>query len=77
MDVEGAELAILKSVDFARTRIDIMTVEYRILATNGLDIKSKRRLTELTNFMVNGTGGLYRRISTLNNLDIVFERKSV
>ena len=71
LDVEGAELAVLKTIPFDKVKIDLFFIEY--LVWNGsTDVKAtQKRLAELREFFKN-IGG-YREIRT-GNLDAVFAR---
>ena len=71
LDVEGAELAVLKTISFDKVKIDLFFIEY--LVWNGsTDVKgSQKRLTELREFFKKI--GVYREIRA-GNLDVVFAR---
>ena len=74
LDVEGPELEILRTVDFTRLRIDIMTVEYRMGPIN-LNLK---KLNDLRQFFRDT--GIYREVGVLPKvnesvgLDVIFSR---
>jgi len=79
LDVEGPEIEILRTVDWTRLHIDVITVEYRICggAKNRIDLPATlKKLTDLRQFFRDT--GIYREVSLLpngsdaNGLDIVF-----
>jgi FkbM family methyltransferase len=76
LDVEGPELEILRTVDWNRVRVDILTIEYRVITAVPrvkVDVEATaKKLDDLRRFF-NDTG-LYREVATLNTLDVVFER---
>jgi len=82
LDVEGPEIEILRTVDWTRLSIDVITVEYRIYggAKIGIDKKATlQKLEDLRQFF-RGTG-IYREVAMLpgadgdaGGLDVVFSR---
>ena len=51
LDVEGAELDILKTIPFDKVKIDLFVIEYTISSGNGLDSKvTETRYGEFKNF---------------------------
>jgi len=84
LDVEGPELEILRTVDWTRLYIDVITVEYKILkVTMGKRRRvdksaTLKKLNELRQFFRDT--GIYREVAVLPNvgdargLDVVFAR---
>ena len=79
LDVEGAELDVLRTVDWTRLHIDVITVEYRI--TDGQKVDQPATLTKLKNLrQFFRDTGVYREMAVLppgddiDGLDIVFSR---
>ena len=71
LDVEGAELTVLKTIPFDKVKIDLFFIEYLVWNVS-TDVKaSQKRLTELREFFKKIDG--YREIRT-GNLDVVFAR---
>ena len=51
LDVEGAELDILKTIPFDKVKIDLFVIEYAVSSGNGLDSKvTETRYREFKNF---------------------------
>ena len=71
LDVEGAELGILKTIPFSDLFINVLLVEYRVL---GSKTAGKKRFKYIYNYM-NSTG-LYDFIGTNHGLDMLFIRKN-
>lgn len=79
LDVEGLELEILRTVDWTRLHVDVITVEYRIY--DGKKIVQPATLTKLKDLrqFFHDTG-IYREVATLpggndaGGLDVVFSR---
>jgi len=75
LDVEGPELEIIRTVDFRRLHIDVITVEYFIMRRKNATLK---KLHDLRRFF-NDTG-IYHEIGLLptgdesKGLDVVFSR---
>jgi len=81
LDVEGPEIEILRTVDWTRLRIDVITVEYRVLNDRNHRVnkmKTLRKLEGLRQFF--RETGIYREVgrlpggNVLAGLDIVFSR---
>jgi len=79
LDVEGPELEILRTVDWTRLRIDVITVEYRVY--DGKKIVQPATLTKLKDLrQFFGDTGIYREVAVLppgndaGGLDVVFSR---
>ncbi len=80
LDVEGAELAILKTIPFERLYIDVLSLEYRVFGPHGNNHEATLKgLAELRSFF--DSLGMYREVGILpigsldkNGLDIVFKR---
>ena len=81
LDVEGPELEILRSVDWTRLHIDVITVEYRIFGGGEIGIDQPatlKKLEHLRQFFRDT--GVYREVGLLpagsdaNGLDVVFSR---
>jgi len=79
LDVEGPEIEILRTVDWSRLHIDVITVEYRIYGGAKIRIDrpaTLKKLKELRQFFHDT--GIYREVAVLPNgsdvsgLDIVF-----
>jgi len=80
LDVEGAELQILRTVDWTRLRIDVITVEYRIIASKQpIDIPATLKKLNDTRRFFRDTGS-YHEVGLLPSgdealgLDVVFSR---
>jgi len=81
LDVEGPELEILRTVDWSQLRIDVVTVEYRILGDKKFVTNRPATLSKLRDLrkFFNDTG-LYREVAVLphgsdaRGLDVVFTR---
>ena len=71
LDVEGAEMGILKTIPFSELIIDVILVEYQVRNSNAA---GRQRYREIFNLMA-GTG-LYEFVGTHYNLDMLFVRKS-
>ena len=69
LDVEGAELEILRTIPFEKVTIDILTIEYVV---HGDPAATSRKLYETREFF--RKTGLYREIGVVSHLDIVFKR---
>jgi len=81
LDVEGPELEILRTVDWTRLRIDVITVEYRIGLGPKIGIDKSATLNKLKGlrqFFLDT--GIYREVALLSDgsgvggLDVVFSR---
>ena len=82
LDVEGPELEILRTVDWTRLRIDVITVEYRIALgkrNNGIAKSATLKKLNDTRQFFRDTG-IYNEVALLptgdeaNGLDVVFSR---
>jgi len=79
LDVEGPELEILRTLDWNRLRVDIVTVEYRVITSVPrvmVDAEGTAKKLEDLRRLFNETR-LYHEIASLNTLDVVFERKDL
>ena len=79
LDVEGPELEILRTVDWNRLRVDILTVEYRVVTPVPrvmVDREATAKKLEDLRRLFNETR-LYREVATISTLDAVFERKDL
>jgi len=80
LDVEGAEIDILRTVDWTRLRIDVITVEYRMLVRGNFRGATLKKLKDLREFF--GRIGIYKEVGRLpggavhRGLDVVFQRIS-
>jgi len=81
LDVEGPEIEILRTVDWTRLHIDVITVEYRIYGGDKIGIDQPttlKKLSDLRQFFLDT--GIYREVALLPNgsdaggLDVVFSR---
>ena len=82
LDVEGPELEILRTVDWTRLQIDVITVEYRIFAGRKIgkdEPATLKKLNDLRQFFHDT--GVYREVGLLpsgsddvGGLDVVFSR---
>ena len=81
LDVEGPEIEILRTVDWTRLHIDVITVEYRINGGKKIGIDQTatlKKLKDLREFFRDT--GIYREVALLPNgsetrgLDVVFSR---
>ena len=81
LDVEGPELEILRTVDWTRLYIDVITVEYKILMGRHIRVDksaSLKKLNDLRQFF--DDTGIYREVAVLPSgsealgLDVVFSR---
>jgi len=79
LDVEGAELDILRTIDWSRLHIDVMTVEYRIYKNRKIDeTATLQKLNALRDFFFDT--GIYREMAIFpsgnetNGVDVVFSR---
>ena len=82
LDVEGPELEILRTIDWTRLRIDVITVEYRIYGGSVIGIDKTatlKKLKDLRQFFHDT--GVYREAallpsgsSDITGLDVVFSR---
>jgi len=73
LDVEGSELYILRTIDWTRLRIDVITIEYVISTGHGIDrTATRKKLKNLRQFF-NDTG-IYKEVGRLGGLDVVFSR---
>ena len=70
LDVEGAELDILKTIPFDRVTFDVMTVEYHVANCPECTLAKLKALEHLLT-----STGLYSLNRTIGNLDVVFVRK--
>ena len=71
LDVEGAEMGILKTIPFSELTIDVILVEYQVRNSKAA---GRQRYREIFNLMART--GLYEFVGTHNNLDMLFVRKS-
>ena len=71
LDVEGAELGILKTIPFSDLIIDVILVEYHVW---GSKAAGEQRHREIFNLMAET--GLYEFVGTHKKLDMLFVRKS-
>ena len=69
LDVEGAELAILRTIPFDKVTIDILTIEYLV---HGDTMATAKKLNETREFF--RETGSYREVGTIKPLDVVFQR---
>jgi len=69
LDVEGAELPILKTIPFDKLRIDVIDLEYKIW---GSVSDTARKLEEVRQFF-NATK-LYKEAGLMGDLDVGFHR---
>jgi len=79
LDVEGPELEILRTLDWNRLRVDIVTVEYRVITSVPrvmVDLEATVKKLEDLRRLFNETG-LYHEVGRLKTLDVVFERKDL
>ena len=79
LDVEGPELDILRTVDWTRLRVDVMTIEYRVSSGQGIDKSSTlRKLSSLRKYFRDTAMyeevGLLPRGDESQGLDVVFSR---
>ena len=87
LDVEGPELEILQTIPFDEVRIEVISVEYRVLGLNRRDSKESSliKLQSIRNFF--RSLGSYKEVGTLpwgrginprkqeaNGLDVIFRR---
>ncbi len=72
LDVEGAELDILKTIPFDRITFDVMTVEYHVAACPKCSLSKLKELDQLLT-----RTGLYSLNRTIANLDAMFVRKAL
>ena len=70
LDVEGAELGVLKTIPFHELIIDVLLVEYLV---PGNPIGTRTRFNDYFNFMTKN--GRYEYIGSLKNLDMIFVRR--
>ena len=71
LDVEGAEIGILKTIPFSELIIDVILVEFQVRNSNAAGRQRYREIFDL----LAGTG-LYEFVGTHYNLDMLFVRKS-
>lgn len=81
LDVEGPELEILRTVNWTRLQIDVITVEYRIIAEGNNVINKSATLKKLKDLrQLFRDTGIYREVSVLPRgtedagIDVVFSR---
>jgi len=79
LDVEGPEMEILRTIDWTRLQIDVITVEYRIYGANGVNtMATLKKLSDLRQFF--RETDLYREVGIIphgddtGGLDAVFAR---
>jgi len=81
LDVEGPEIEMLRTVDWTRLHIDVITLEYRIYGGDKIGIDQPttlKKLSDLRQFFLDT--GIYREVALLPNgsdaggLDVVFSR---
>ena len=82
LDVEGAELDILETVDWTRLNIDVISVEYRVYGGSKIGVDANATLTKLERLrkFFAATGrfvevGLLPRGADVGGLDVIFKRK--
>ena len=68
LDVQGAELGILRTIDWKRIRIDTLAIEYDVF---GFPDESNKKLADIRAFM-NSTGRSYREIAIMG-IDVLFQ----
>ena len=78
LDVEGAELPILKTIPFERITVDIFSVEYAAWGNIG-GKESLAKLQQVRNFFKDT--GLYEEVGIIppgerNGVDIIFKRRN-
>ena len=78
LDVEGAELPILKTIPFERITVDIFSVEYASL-NNDNETESLARLQQVRNFFKDT--GRYEELGIIppdksDGLDVIFKRRT-
>jgi len=80
--VEGAELSVLKTLDWNRITIDVIMLEYAIYPWGSTPEASLKMLEAYKQYLVTDVG-LYELVTTLpkakdaaNGLDVIFKRKS-
>ena len=73
LDVEGAEIDILRTVDWKRLHIDVITIEYAISGGPRVGRNKSATSIKLQNLrkFFRDTG-LYKEVGVLNQLDVVF-----
>jgi len=83
LDVEGPELEILRTVDWNRLRVDVITVEYRIYGGRQIGIDVTATLKKLRDIReLFGNISIYQEVALLPHgvdaagLDIVFVRRT-
>jgi len=69
LDVEGAELPILRTIPFDKVYIDVIMVEYLVWSSVP---DSQRKLNDLRKFFADTK--LYREAGQVKNMDVVFQR---
>ena len=67
LDVEGAELGILKTIPFAVITIDVILVEYTVLGSTQM---AEQRFKDIYDYFDNL--GLYDFVGTYKNVDMLF-----
>jgi len=75
LDVEGAELAILRSVDWATMPpVDVISVEFMVKAADGRrdNRASVEKLQQIRQFF--DETGLYQQIAIKSNVDVIFAK---
>ena len=77
LDVEGSEIEILSTMDFQLIRIDVLMVEYRVLRPSiRIDGDSTAAKLKTLDRLLIGTG-LYRRLATIVDLDVLYVRLDI
>ena len=81
LDVEGPELEILRTVDWARLHVDVIEIEYRIYGGPKMGIDETATLKKLDDLRQFFRDTIYREVALLpngssdaNGLDVVFYR---
>ena len=81
LDVEGAELDILETVDWTRLNIDVISVEYRVYGGSKIGVDAKATLTKLKKLRTffSATGrfievGLLPPGADVGGLDVIFNQ---
>jgi len=69
LDVEGAELQVLRTIPFDKVYIEVIMVEY--VVWNGVE-ESNKKLNDIRQFLSDTK--LYREVGNLQNLDVAFKR---
>lgn len=83
LDVEGAEVYILKSIPFDKLKIDALSIEYKVSGGRKPLVKETKEKLQAIRTILQGTG-LYREagvvppgVSEVDGLDVVFVRSDL